>query len=221
MAYNGTTSTNSNSLCGLTDDTKNVRSPDSLSNLKNLVPFQYEMEASNGQQSVNHVQSMPPQFPSCPFEMLNSSQNCGNAIMSSTIPYGTGFHMNNIRLSDMFASEKLHGHPNSQERLMPDMANALGKDLHSSFSNGVGDVHSHMNNDQPGSQSVMEDNNVPSHTSDHVNPLGNPMHLALIEQHAAPCDGSIYASQDTEMVEESKQLSPKRRRQVLYVHAFL
>ncbi|KAH7547364.1 hypothetical protein FEM48_Zijuj01G0301900 [Ziziphus jujuba var. spinosa] len=213
MAYNGTTSTNSNSLCGLTDDTKNVRSPDSLSNLKNLVPFQYEMEASNGQQSVNHVQSMPPQFPSCPFEMLNSSQNCGNAIMSSTIPYGTGFHMNNIGLSDMFANEKLHGHPNSQERLMPDMANALGKDLHSSFSNGVGDVHSHMNNDQPGSQSVMEDNNVPSHTSDHVNPLGNPMHLALIEQHAAPCDGSIYASQDTEMVEESKQLSPKRRRQ--------
>lgn len=198
-----------------------MRSPASLSNLKSLVQCQYEMEAPNSQQSVNFVQSMPLQFHSCPFEVLNSSQNCGNVIISSPMPYGTGLRMNSIGISDMFANEKLHGHPNSQESLMHDMANASGKGLNSSFSNVVGDVHSHLNNDQPGSQSVMEDNNAPSNSSDHVNPLGNPMHLELIEQHVAPCDGSKYTSQEAEMVESSNQLSPKPRRQVIFVCAFL
>ncbi|KAF3450838.1 hypothetical protein FNV43_RR06927 [Rhamnella rubrinervis] len=174
LAYEETTSYNGNNLCSLTHDNANVRSPASLTNLKSLVSFQYETEASSNQQAVNLFQSIPQQFSSYPFELLTSTQNCGNRVMSNPKPRGIGLHLNSIGISDVYASERL-------------------------------------NNDQPGSQAITETSST-SHSTDHVNPLGHPLHLALIEQKTTPCDGSMYASQDTDKVEELNQLSPKRRR---------
>lgn len=168
----------------MTHDNANVRSPASLTNLKSLVSFQYETEASSNQQQVNFFQSVPQQFSSYPFELLSSTQNCGNPVMSNRMPRGIGLHLNSIGISDVYASERL-------------------------------------NNDHPRSQAIMEASSATSHSTDHVNLPGHALQLALIEQHTTPCDGRMYASQDTDKVEELNQLSPKQRRRVLYVHVSL
>lgn len=165
---------------------------------------------------VSYGQSITSQSSFCPFEVVKSTQTSENSAILSAFLSGIGLHVNSIGRSvcldsDMFASKNSTGYLSSQDKLVLERSNVVTKDPNSiSISSVARTMFSHADVDQQESQAGV------GATSAINNPPCDSFSSTQIEQQVASGEGRMSTSQNADSVEELKQVSPMRRRQVSF-----
>jgi hypothetical protein len=173
---------------------------------------------SSSWESVSYAQSITSQSSFCPFEVVRSTQTSGNSAILSPLPSGIGLHVNSIGRSvcldsDMFASKNSTGELSSQDKLVPERSNVVTKDPNSiSISAVARTMFSHADVDQQEGQAGV----AATSAINSLNPPCDSFSLTQIEQQVASGEGRMSTSQLSDSVEELKQVSPTRRRQVCF-----
>lgn len=102
-----------------------------------------------------------------------------------------------------------------QDTLIREGSNHLEKDSNSCLiSSAAGRIHEYMRNDQLHDQAIVGASSVISQYTDSVKQLCDSLQVTLSEQQAAPCEGMMLTSENTDGIEELNQGSPKKKRQV-------
>ncbi|XP_020535283.1 protein tesmin/TSO1-like CXC 3 isoform X3 [Jatropha curcas] len=177
-------------------DNANLSLPEHVPNFESLVPHQIEPSGIFGSWLAgSHAQAITFLSSFCPSQSLRSAQNCVNHDMSAACtPSVLGLPSSSFTISGSVGSDSktsmilacnLHA---QEEKQMPNRTHTSANDLASiSISSVSGEIHACMDDDHQENQ-------------------------AAATQQVVPYEGRMITSQNTDMVEELYQASPKQSR---------